>query len=283
MELSVILLSFITNDDSKQLLTEAIDSLTESLNDLLFEIIVVESGDAQIAKSITKQKAMVVPYEGIDFNFHQALNQGYRNASGRYICFSNNDVVFHKNWFQSIKDVLLNGVFQSASPVDPNDDKLWMFDTTNVSFIEGYEIQKFFKGWCFVIEKKAMITLGGFDERFSFYFADNDFILELLRNNIRHAAVLSSYVEHRDKVLTEFIDDLDELKKINGDLFHSIPKGIIRLGHWWKIQNEAMTIGLISFHKKWGSIKILNKKIKITSFLIKNKLGFLNKLFLSIN
>jgi len=283
MELSVVFLSNIIDDVSSQLLTDAVDTLSSSISDIDYEIVIVESGNLIESKKIVGKRGVVLPYQGNNFNFHKALNQGFIGSNGDYICFSNNDVVFYPDWFKNIKRVLLNNNLKAASPIDPKDDKLWMFDKNNISFIEGYEIQKFFKGWCFVIEKNAMKRLRKFDERFDFYFADNDFILELLKYDIKHAVVLDAHVEHRNKPDDILITDLDKLKKINGELFKSIPKDIIKNKHWWKIQNLKMTRGLITFHKKWGLMSYLNIKIKLALFFSKNKIGFLNRIIFIAN
>jgi len=171
MDLPIIFLSRINDLDSAQLLQDAVNSLSISLFEITYEIIVIESGNLDKAKEVTLEQATILAFEGKGFNFHIALNQGLKFAQGEYVCFSNNDVVFHKNWFHNIKKVLIENNFKAASPIDPTDDKLWMFDKKNVSFIEGYEIQKFFKGWCFVVEKQVFKRLRKFDERFEFYFA----------------------------------------------------------------------------------------------------------------
>ncbi|WOI23096.1 glycosyltransferase family 2 protein [Nonlabens ulvanivorans] len=280
MQLSVVILSNITDSASAELLVDAVSSLSSSISHNDYEVIVVESGDLFQSENIIGKRGIVIAYDFKDFNFHKALNQGFIKARGEYVCFSNNDVIFHENWFENIKNVLEKNGLNAGSPVDPKDDKLWMFDKSNLSFIEGYEIQKFFKGWCFVIENQSMKRLKKFDERFQFYFADNDFVLELLKFNIRHAVVLNSFVEHREKHQVKMIENLEELKEINGRLFDTIPPEIIENKHFWKIQNTKMTAGLIEFHKKWGTMSMLHRKFKIALLLTKYRLGFLNRLVL---
>ncbi|WP_405377266.1 glycosyltransferase family 2 protein [Nonlabens sp. Asnod3-A02] len=269
MDLSIVFLSRVSNDVSITMLVNAITSCIETTLDYKVEIIVVESGDLDKAQQIVENKATLIPYKFSEFNFHKALNIGLENANGRLICFSNNDVVFYKDWFEHIDLSITQYDLDLASPVDPKEDKLWMTNKENISFIEGYQIQKHFKGWCFVAHKRVFNVIKKFDEQFDFYFADNDFITQVEFSGFKHAAVLSSKVHHLAKDSTPYIKDaglLLEKEKVN---LHQVPSYVIKENRWWLVENKKMINGLLKYHKKWGTHKIIKGKKMISHYLIK--------------
>ena len=279
MELSLVILSFTTDVNSSAILANVINSF-QNHTKVSYEIIVIESGELEKAKVIVPEEVILKQYIGDSFNFHRALNQGLQMANGKRICFTNNDVVFYSNWYSTLSKVMVDYHLQLASPVDPTDDKLWMYDKKGVDCIIGYEIQKHFKGWCFVAEKSVFKKIESFDEDFDFYWADNDFILEVLRANLRHGIALNSRVKHLDKIKELELKKIDLLQSKLGSLYNQIPDYILKRNEFWKIQNKRMVRGLISYHKKWGNPRVLNKRIKLASHLQKINLGFLNRIVL---
>ena len=269
MDLSIVFLSRVNNDASITMLVNAITSCIETTLDYKVEIIVVESGDLDKAQQIVENKAILIPYNFSDFNFHRALNLGLENANGRLICFSNNDVVFYKDWFKHVDQSMILHGLDLASPVDPKDDKLWMMDKGAKTFIEGYQIQKHFKGWCFIAHKRVFNVIKKFDERFDFYFADNDFITQVEFSGFKHAAVLSSKVHHLAKDSISDVKDarlLLEKAKVN---LYQVPSYVIKENRWWMVENKKMINGLITFHEKWGSHKIIKGKKILSHYLVK--------------
>ena len=269
MDLSIVFLSRVSNDASATMLVNAITSCIETTLEYAIEIIVVESGDLDKAQQIVENKAILIPYNFSDFNFHRALNLGLENANGRLICFSNNDVIFYKDWFKHIDRSITQYDLDLASPVDPKEDKLWMTHKENVSVIEGFQIQKHFKGWCFVAHKRVFKVIDKFDERFDFYFADDDFITQVEFSGFKHAAVLFSKVHHLAKDSTSDVKDARLLLEKAKVSLHQVPRYVIKENRWWMVENKKMINGLITFHEKWGSHKIIKGKKIISHYLVK--------------
>ena len=59
-----------------------------------------------------------------------------------------------------------------------------------------------------------------------------------------------------------------------------IPKYVIEENRYWILNSERMINGVIQFHRKWGSRRLLKLKLIIADKLQKWGLGKLNKIIL---
>lgn len=125
----------------------------------------------------------------------------------------------------------------------------------------------------FGIEKKAIRKIGCLDEKFDFYYADNDYAMTLLKYNILHALVTKARAKHLEGQSTKTNKQPLKIDK-------RIPKYIISENRTWILENEKMIEGAIKFHDKWGPYKLLKFKVKLVLLLQKICLGSLNKLIL---
>ncbi|WP_299888572.1 glycosyltransferase [uncultured Lacinutrix sp.] len=235
-----------------------------------FEIILVESSNEA---DYTYNEDVKVLKPNTVFNFHKFANIGLRAAKGDYFIFSNNDVVFDKNCLVEFFKVINNNKnIKSFSPYDARSNKLPKAKINTESHILGFEIQKHITGWCIVMHKDVYKIIKELDERFDFYYADNDYAMQLQKYNIKHALVTKAYVEHLEAQST-----LKDVVETNFKLPENTPKYIIEEQWTWVLSNEKMINGLIAFHKKWGSRKLIKMKL----FLAKNcsnlGLGYLNR------
>lgn len=277
--LSVVILVNTQDIKSYNITNQCINSLRKSLESCIrLEIILIESGELSIGKYDLQEQDILLKYDKEPFNFHRGLNLGLRKASGDYIAFCNNDLIFYKNWAECLIKKMIEQGAEVGSPVDPKDNKLWMYDLNDKDFIEGYEIQKFFKGWCFVVKRQAFNILNNFDEKFSFYYADNDFIMKTLMKGLKHIVVLGSYVTHLEKEAPEKIEeDITVLLKNANIEPRAIPNYVLEENRFWVLQNSKMIEGLLAYHNKWGSHKVIKFKKKIVHFMKKIGLRFILK------
>jgi glycosyltransferase involved in cell wall biosynthesis len=264
---SVIILAYTVDASSYHITKTCIDSLWSSFEDKnALELIVIESGAIALA-TYHIPHIQIIAYDTASFNFHHALNLGLEQAQGDYIAFCNNDLIFHNHWLETIIKEMKNNSLDVASPVDPEKDKLWMIDKKNTSFIKGYEIQKHFKGWCFVVDKNVFKVLQQFDERFDFYFADTDFITQVEIAGFKHAVVLDAHVHHLEKKSQETVQDVQQLLQENQVDIATIPNYVIKENRWWLVTNKKMIDGLIKYHHKWGKPKAIQIKKVVSSYL----------------
>lgn len=290
IKLSIIILSNTINNAIYEMTKNCIQTLvmseSENLN-LNLEIILIESNKhyKKLEFNFSDIVKIIIPVE--EFNFNRFLNIGIDYATGDYIALCNNDLIFSKNWFtemMKIKDS--NPEIMSFSPYDQKSNRTSKEIIAANDFVLGYEIQKQLTGWCFVVNNQVFKKIGALDERFNFYYADNDYAMCLRKYNIKHALVTKSVVVHLGGLVTK------EINKIESDFSKSfqltevtnkakIPKYVVKQNLVQILSDEKMIDGVIKFHQKWGHRKVIKLKLLIIEDLKKYKLGFLSKYILN--
>lgn len=272
VDVSLILLSK-TNSELVYNMTKAcIDSFIQSAHvaNKSYEIIVVESEIKSTYFEGDTSINIIKPIE--EFNFHAFLNIGVKKANSNYYILSNNDIVFNENWLLETFTVIKNNsTIKSFSPYDVLSNKLDKKSIDNHSYIEGYEIQKHIAGWCIVMHKSVYRTIKGLDEQFHFYYADNDYAMQLQKFNVKHALVTNAKVTHLEAQSSNS-NKASNFKRPKGT-----PQYIIKENWTWVLGNEKMIKGLIQFHNKYGSRKVIKLKLLICNALESINLGYLKR------
>jgi len=178
-------------------------------------------------------------YPDTDFGYNKFMNIGIKATSSEYICLCNNDLLFYKNWASEIL-----GVFEkqkeidSANPLCPSfeyDQKI--NDGPNIIIRnQNLGINGILTGWCIFMRRSLIKKIGLLDERFTFWYADNDYDMTLRKYRVKHALIKTSLVEH----LIAQSHDLLAGKK-----------------------TEQTSGQYAVFHNKWYSSKVVNAKRKL--------------------
>lgn len=179
MKVDVIILSDIK---TMNLTTDAIKTLKESEDKIEFNVIVIEnSNHYYVDVENLKLKE--------EFNYNRFMNIGAKTCNSDYIVFCNNDLIFGKGWFSE----LLKYDYDCMSPRSMRDFRQWNY-TQDV--VTGYSVGNIFSGWCFVLKRNIWEAIGGLDEDFKFWYADNATIEQLKKINVVPNLITKSYVEH---------------------------------------------------------------------------------------
>lgn len=274
MKLSVVILAMTNTKELFDMTLNCINSLQASDEDVEKEIIVVESNKNYFNSDFIYPDNIKVIIPETDFNFHKFLNIGIKASNGDYIALCNNDLIFYKHWFTAILEIAdKNKNILSFSPTG-----IIPLLNEKKEFSVGYKVRTHINGWCIVVRKELFDKIGALDEKFDFYFADNDYAMTLKRRNIKHAIIHNSHVIHLEKKSTkkpEFLNDegafLEQYK---------IPDYLWREEYKWVLENEKNLSGFLKFHAKWGSPVLYYRKNKILDLLMRFKLGFLNRFVL---
>lgn len=278
MKVSVILLAKTDSEALFEMTQNCIQSLLDSEQEMVFEIIIIESN-----KQYSQQKfqypdfvKVIVPTQ--QFNFHQFLNIGIKAATGGFIALCNNDLIFHKDWFSAILKVSEKhkDIFSFSPLHEINTDK-------SRDFLIGYKVTQQIKGWCIVVKASIFKKIGMLDETFNFYYADNDYGMTLKYWNIKHALVYNSYVEHLEKKSTN-IPQINAEQKAALLIKHQgqLPKYLLEERYDYVFWSESTLLDFLKFHNKWGSPKLLYRKHKIADLLMQFHLGYFNRFFLKM-
>lgn len=173
----------------------AVNSMKASEDAIDFKISVVESNVNYLQNGFVHYGCnAVVPNE--DFNYNRFLNIGLKDAKSEWIVVANNDVIFTKNWFSKLmRFAEKNPQYKSLSPYEPN----WHANkqmSNDVEYYSGYRTSFEITGWCLVIHASVIKQCNLFDERFKFWYQDNDYAETLKHANVPHALVTGSRVYH---------------------------------------------------------------------------------------
>lgn len=149
----------------------------------------------------------VTPQPGTPFNYNQAANIGARAGSADWIVIANNDLIFTPGWVEP----LLEACHPLVSPKCPNDKR--QRDITRNEI--GDQVGRHFSGWCFMISRKLYEQIGGFDEDFTFWCADNAVVEQCKSVGVLPMLVPGSQVIHLGSQTLKLEPVKDELTRGN--------------------------------------------------------------------
>jgi hypothetical protein len=181
MDVDVIILSNTTTNELFDILKQTVDSIHDSEPEHKFNVIVVESCkevSSLFTHKLSEIRAKFTIPQVPKFNYNLYLNIGLRECKNDLVLITNNDVIYYKGWFTAIaKQFEIDPELMSVSPID----RKWHRHTESIfsSLKElhiGTRTSYEFTGWSFIIRRKLFDILGGFDERFAFYYQDNDWV-----------------------------------------------------------------------------------------------------------
>jgi len=194
----IIILSYAKSEQLKNLTIQAVETVLASENpqEIQFNVLVIESNKTlqpyQYENTIT-----IYPTE--EFGFNKYLNIGIKRTSSPYICLCNNDLIFHKGWATEILNVFNKRKnIDSANPYCTNfkyDERIINGDNV-ILRNENLTIDGILTGWCIFVKRRVFDKIGLLDERFTFWYSDNDYDLTLRKYSIKHALIKSSVVTH---------------------------------------------------------------------------------------
>jgi len=277
-KLSLIILAYTDSQSVFEMNLECIQTFVASAKkaSIEYEIILVESDALSTWEYPIEQFKIIKPNH--IFNFHKFLNLGIDKASGDHFVLSNNDVVYDVNAITELLSVhKIHPKIQSFSPYDKRSNKLPNQVVSDNKYIIGYDIQKHLTGWCIIVNKNVFKKIKKLDETFDFYYADFDYAMQLRQHNICHALVSQMKVAHLESMSSK-----NEKNIPATNIPKNIPQYVLKENWTWVLENEKMMAGLIKFHNKWGSRKLIKLKCYLNSKLAKFGLGYLNKFIFAI-
>lgn len=169
------------------------------------------------------------------FSYNQFANQGAASGSAPWIMVANNDLVFEPGWLSP----LLAAGNPVVSPLCPNDKR----QRGLVVNQRGTQIGTHFSGWCFAITRDLWERIGGFDEDFTFWCADDAVVQQVLALGVEPMVVPASRVLHLGSVTHK--DEPDPDSRTWAQVWKFEQKyGVTKFQHnrnyaRWKYQNRV--------------------------------------------
>jgi len=193
MKVDIIILSNTINMYYYNMLKDCILSIKNNKN-ITPVIIVIETNKKLKNKLESLKLPIDIFYIPDDetFNYNKFQNYGLSFSKNKYICFTNNDVIYQDNTLSTLVQYL--SVYDSVSPWEQTYSPRY-FNKKDI--YEGYNTRQHLTGWCFCTTRETINKIGGkFDESFSFWFADDDYAKHLQKNNLKHALIGHTTVVH---------------------------------------------------------------------------------------
>jgi GT2 family glycosyltransferase len=191
--IDVIIISDAKTESLKALTLQTLQTLFNSDADVNFYAYVIESSNSNFS-DIHPHIKMVYPK--VPFGYHKYLNIGRKLGISEYVCLCNNDLIFRQKWATNIiSEMKANGLI-SASPLSIDHNTARFSIKENSGNHLGYTIGLHVAGWCIFQDRKIYDIIGDLDERFIFWYCDDDYAQVLKLNKIPHALVTSSRVDH---------------------------------------------------------------------------------------
>jgi len=207
----VIILSNTANFEYYGKLKKCIATLKSSSN-IETNIIVIETNKKLRGKDLKLPIDTFYIPEDEEFNYNKFLNYGLTFCKHDYLCISNNDVYYNKDVLYTLVDHLTE--YDSVSPWD--DNSTWRFHQTKDIHV-GFSTRAFVTGWCIVTKRDTIDRIGGkFDERFSFWFQDDDYSKLLEANDLTHALIGNVSVWHDCGQSHELFSEQDRQRQTHG-------------------------------------------------------------------
>ncbi len=205
MKVSVVIVNF----NCKDYLADCLDSVLKT-NYKDFEVIVVDNASTDgSAKDLDKRVRLIKSRTNLFFT--GGCNLGARKAKGEWLVFLNPDTVVEPSWLKE----LVKEAKDKKLTLQP---KIKIYGTDKIDCVIGKYLWPGFgvavgrgkpdkyqgiikgdyaNGTCLMINKNWFFELGGFDERFRFFYEDVDLQLRARKLGGRAIGVMSSAIEHK--------------------------------------------------------------------------------------
>ncbi|MBL4833145.1 MAG: glycosyltransferase [Pseudomonas sp.] len=193
----VVILSLAKNQELRDMTETCLNTLLASENPdrIRFDVVVVESNHQAPAYSQPGVRTVYLPPP---FNYHRYMNEGIKRTSGEFVAICNNDLYFHAGWASALlNEFVVDAELYSASPACSIHHPQNGF-ALNSGVYPGYRVLKEISGWCLVFRRSMLEITGLLDERFYFWYADDDYARTMEKHHLKHALVTSSVVDHLD-------------------------------------------------------------------------------------
>jgi GT2 family glycosyltransferase len=193
-KVDVIILSLAKDDISFEKTQRCIDSYLKS--PLVKKVYVVES-NKQLERQYNGDKVeLIIPDE--EFNYNRFYNIALEKCTSEFIMGPNNDLVIHENCIENLVNVFDNNLkLDSLCPIDKKwhrHSKMYLPSDNKVYY--GYETSLHMFGCVFICRRSVFEKIGYLDERFFFFYQDNDYIMSLERLGILHGVYTGAEVSH---------------------------------------------------------------------------------------
>lgn len=197
MNLSIVMPTWIINEELKDLTAVAWESLKKTFvpeGDNV-EFIIIDNGSTIILDTLFMEATHYLKNQG-NLGFPKAVNQAFKLASGDYVCVANNDIKVSDNWW-----IVAREIFERVKDAGTVHFRMLSYDQPNVPAQGIFPTGK--ERWChgsfYVIKKKVVDKLGGYDENFGIGgYDDYDLWKRIRKAGFKQVYTNGAFFQHKD-------------------------------------------------------------------------------------
>jgi glycosyltransferase involved in cell wall biosynthesis/ADP-heptose:LPS heptosyltransferase len=206
-DVSIIL----STKDRAQLLDQMLTSLEDAVQDIKYELIVVEGPSSDNTSEILRKHNVTQIYNELEclgpgrHSWSQLYNFGFSKAKGKWAMYASDDIIFSKNCIKNAvsrlnkqNDKIAGGVFFYKNVQSRLD-----WDKYGIDFAHGSKLLLNYG----LVRKDYFDQAGGLDEIYKFYCADSDLCYKLYEAGLQLIPLPESFVFHNNVI--------DIQKKVN--------------------------------------------------------------------
>lgn len=216
----VVILSNSKDESYRKMTQKTIDTCLMGANGLQVNIMVVEQ-----AEGVLHKNAKTI-FHNAPFEYNKFMNLGAREGVAPWIMFANNDLIFTDGWLHE----LLIPNHPVVSPHEPRDLRQRKLSGNETGYVNGRHLS----GWVYMMKRSTWEEIGGLDEDFAGWYADDVVIEQVRAIGIAPMVVKNSIVKHLgSRTLSRLPqEERDELcwgqlelfnRKYNQNKFHDNP------------------------------------------------------------
>jgi GT2 family glycosyltransferase len=213
----VIILSLAIDDGTYKTTSNCIDSYINTADELINNIFVIET-NSNFNKDYNSKKVKIIK-PNKQFNYNEFYNIGLNQCTSEYIIGPNNDLIIEPGCMQVIhKEFEANKEISSISPIDRNwhrHKKMYLPSENKLYY--GYEVSLHMFGCLFACRRNVFNQIGLLDEKFYFFYQDNDYAMSLERCGLLHGVHTGAKIKHCSGHSNKFAED--RLKYTSKNMF----------------------------------------------------------------
>lgn len=178
----IVVLSKADTDELRRMAQHTIDTARAGAGEHTVNVVVIEQQPG------VRYRDAVTLHEPGEFAYNAFANKGIATGRAPWVMVANSDLEFHDGWL----DALLAAKHDVVSPACPRERR-----QTSVKKNEtGTENGKHLSGWCFMMARTLWEKIGGLDEDFTFWCADNATIEQVKAAGVLPMLVPDAKVTH---------------------------------------------------------------------------------------
>lgn len=204
--MTILILANTANAEYYTMLEECVKNIPAR-----YRVVVVETNYKLEKKTIPLALRCKFLFPKLEFNYNKYINIGLHyiehTSRDNKVVISNNDIIYSPTAIAELDNALNH--YDSVCPWDTN-DPVQTAHINNKGSVVGNQVGIHIIGCCIGTWITTIKKIGGFDERFKFWYQDNDYADLIRKHNISHAIIPQAKIIHLGRQSHKLVTNLKE-------------------------------------------------------------------------